>query len=652
VNKVATTTGEEQAAESPDTSEALPELPSGTIEASTKALRRRLSSDIDNIVLKALRKEPARRYASVEQFAEDIRRHLDGLPVNATKASWTYRAGKFVRRHKVGVGAAVLVTVAVLGGVGATVREARIAAANARRADRRFNDVRKLANSFLFEFHDAIEHLQGSTPARELVVKRALEYLDSLSQEAGTDATLRLELVNAYEKVGSVQGSPYRDNLGNVQGALQSFQKAAAILEQLVKASPQDQDLRSQLARDYGEIGDILDASGDLNAAMNSYRKGLDVLEAEQHPNMKAKIRAESMYDRYGLGLTESGDLVQAVENFQKSIALLDQLIQEDPSDRDNVRDKAIGNIHLGGCLKRMRRFPEALAANRLAYGLMQSLVVEGNHQSKRDVIVASDGVGEILQKTGDNRGALAIWSKMLAEDRVEKDADPSNALSRRDVYQDYAKVALAQSALGDLKEALANQRQSVGLNESEMTKGAAGGMARKDLEGEYFQLGEILSKAKRESEALGYFEKAKAVAAALSKENPKDVEVRGDLAEIGMDLGAAEFATGKESAALGEYREALAVAEPVAAASPANADWQVLLARLDQKRGEYYGRRAQKDRQGTKGGKDREEALRSYKKSLDLWNRLKAQNALGADYARTPDEVAREIAQCQSTTP
>jgi hypothetical protein len=99
VNKTATTTGEAQGVENRATSETGPEQPSGTIEASTSALRRRLSGDIDNIALKALRKEPGRRYASIEQFAEDIRRHLDGLPVNATKASWRYRAGKFVRRH-------------------------------------------------------------------------------------------------------------------------------------------------------------------------------------------------------------------------------------------------------------------------------------------------------------------------------------------------------------------------------------------------------------------------------------------------------------------------------------------------------------------------------------------------------------------------
>jgi non-specific serine/threonine protein kinase/serine/threonine-protein kinase len=147
-----------------------------------------LAGDLDNIVLKAVRKEPQRRYASVEQFSEDIRRHLEKLPVTARKDSWSYRAGKFVRRHKMGMAAAALVVLAVLGGVAATIREAHIAQAERQRAEKRFNDVRKLANSFLFEFHDAIQNLPGSTPARELVVKRALEYLDGLAKEAGDDA--------------------------------------------------------------------------------------------------------------------------------------------------------------------------------------------------------------------------------------------------------------------------------------------------------------------------------------------------------------------------------------------------------------------------------------------------------------------------------
>src|SRR5205085_1815355 len=111
---------------------------------------------------------------------------------------------------------------ALVGGIVATTWQAR-------KAERRFNDIRKIANSFLFEFHDAIENLPGSTPARKLVVSKALEYLDKLAQEAGNDASLQRELAGAYEKVGDVQGNPYKANLGNSSGALESYRKALAI---------------------------------------------------------------------------------------------------------------------------------------------------------------------------------------------------------------------------------------------------------------------------------------------------------------------------------------------------------------------------------------------------------------------------------------
>jgi eukaryotic-like serine/threonine-protein kinase len=81
---------------------------------STIRLSRRLRGDLDTIVLMALRKEPARRYQSVEQLAEDIRRHLEGLPVRARRDSVRYRAGKFLRRNRASIAAAALAGVLVL----------------------------------------------------------------------------------------------------------------------------------------------------------------------------------------------------------------------------------------------------------------------------------------------------------------------------------------------------------------------------------------------------------------------------------------------------------------------------------------------------------------------------------------------------------
>ena len=113
-------------------------------------LRRLLAGDLDNIVAKALRKEPARRYPSVLALSEDLRRHCEGLPVSARKDTLGYRAGKFVRRNKAGVAAAALLMLAVLGGLVATARQARIA--------RQERDLARLAQGRALTAQKQAEH--------------------------------------------------------------------------------------------------------------------------------------------------------------------------------------------------------------------------------------------------------------------------------------------------------------------------------------------------------------------------------------------------------------------------------------------------------------------------------------------------------------
>jgi serine/threonine protein kinase/Tfp pilus assembly protein PilF len=91
-----------------------------------------LRGDLDNIVLMAMRKEPERRYSSVEQFAEDIRRHLEGLPVIARKDTFSYRASKFIRRNKLGVAAAAAIFLTLIAGIAATGWQAKVAARQAK----------------------------------------------------------------------------------------------------------------------------------------------------------------------------------------------------------------------------------------------------------------------------------------------------------------------------------------------------------------------------------------------------------------------------------------------------------------------------------------------------------------------------------------
>src|SRR5207244_10094738 len=121
-----------------------------------------------------------------------------------------------------------------------------------------FNDVRQLAHSVLFDYHDAIKNLPGATRVRERLVKDALVYLDSLAREGGGDPALERELAAAYERVGDVTGEAYGASLGDIAGALQSYEKALRVREALVATAPHDVQSRRDLGDIYGKIGNQL----------------------------------------------------------------------------------------------------------------------------------------------------------------------------------------------------------------------------------------------------------------------------------------------------------------------------------------------------------------------------------------------------------
>lgn len=191
--------------------------------------------ELESISAMALRKEPERRYASVEQFAEDIRRFLDGRPVLAFPDSFRYRATRWIKRHRTAAIAAAIAIVGLLGGLAVALYQAQVARAHAARAERRFGEVRKLAKAILFEHYDLIRELPGATKAKESMAKVSQEYLNSLAGEAD-DPQLILELANAYRRLAEVQGAPGAPNLGQTQPAIANFRKAIELLDRLPPA--------------------------------------------------------------------------------------------------------------------------------------------------------------------------------------------------------------------------------------------------------------------------------------------------------------------------------------------------------------------------------------------------------------------------------
>jgi len=447
-------------------------------EASAVKLRRRLTGDLDDIVLMSLRKEPLRRYPSVEQFAEDIRRHLDGLPVTARPDSWKYRAEKFVSRHKLGVAATVLVLATVLGGVAATVREARIAAVNERRAERRFNDVRKLANSLMFEIHDAIRDLPGSTSARRLLVTRALEYLDSLSEQSKGDVSLQKELASAYERVGDVLGYPYGANLGDSVGALRSYRKALAIRESLVGAgakggsqssaqgSAQDVQLQRDLGGNYIRVAQVQESTGNFAEALEALRKALPVVQRVDEGSTDPVLADQYAGTYYFTAIVQGrmGDSGAALEDYRRAAAIREPALQANPGNFTLRTHLAADYIGIGEYLAEKHDLRHATEMQVKATAILEDVsAARPQNASLREYL--AEGLNRLAtyrREQGDPSSALDTDRRAHQIFKELMVADPKDVLAKANFGFSNDGIALSLKALGKPDLAMKVFRESI----------------------------------------------------------------------------------------------------------------------------------------------------------------------------------------------
>ena len=305
-------------------------------------------------MLKALSKEPVRRYASVDQFAEDVRRHLAGLPVLARHDTLGYRTSKFVRRHRGAVTAAAAVFLALVAGMVGTAWQARVARAERARAEQRFDDLRSLANAFLFDVKSAIRDLAGSTPARQLVVQKGIEYLDKLAADAGDRADLRRELAAGYVRVGDVQGRPLNPNLGDTAGALASYQKSVELYESLGVSDASPADLRREAATALLRLSELLAASGDSDAAMQAVRRAVELqrdIATDTAASPAARRDLAVAYSRLGDMLAATGDTSEALEQHRLALSVMQALSATAPDDPANLRQLGVAHHKVGNVL-------------------------------------------------------------------------------------------------------------------------------------------------------------------------------------------------------------------------------------------------------------------------------------------------------------
>lgn len=526
-------------------------------DRSPEKLRRRLRGDLDTIVLHAMSKEPARRYGSVERFAEDIRRHLEGLPVTARRDSWSYRAGKFITRHKLGVAATALLVAAILGGVIATVREARIAAANQNRAERRFNDVRKLANSLMFEIHDAIRDLPGSTAARRLLVTRALEYLDSLNEQSRGDASLQKELASAYERVGDVLGYPYAANLGDKPGALQSYRKALAMRESLALADPNDKHLQQDIAGNYFRLAQVLETSGDFSGALTALRKILPITEKLATSN--DPVIADHLSGTYyftGVIQVETGNPAEALKNYQRAAALRDVALQANPGNFPLRTHLAADYAGMAKCMELTHDLPHAIEKQSEAVAILEE--VSKSHPENATVSeYLGEGVNRLATyeyEVADYRSAVETYRRAHQIFGGLLTADPKNPLAKTNFGFSDIGIARSMVHLGKANDALKILQESINTFDDLSPQGSGNRYVRSGLGNAYSALGEAYSALAIAPRASAQQKRAQWTKARSACETSQsfwnDKEKRGELesGERGESVGAARCVANSEA--------------------------------------------------------------------------------------------------------
>lgn len=230
---------------------------------------KRLDSDLEAILLKALRKEPQERYATVEQLAKDLRNYLDGQPVAARRGTWRYRAAKFVRRNQLALAASSLLAMTLIAGIIGIAWQRQ-------KTEARAEDLRQLSNSLLSELDDTIQQLPGTTHAQQVLVTRVLQHLDRMNADAQGDRATQLDLIDAYTRLATLQGSIYHQNIGDTQGAQMTVGKAVAIGKALTLSHPHDAAALRALANAQNVRGQILMGFAPIQESVATTQESID----------------------------------------------------------------------------------------------------------------------------------------------------------------------------------------------------------------------------------------------------------------------------------------------------------------------------------------------------------------------------------------
>lgn len=636
-------------------------LPSATARQSDAAaiadFACQLAGDLDNIVLMALQKDPARRYQSVEELTADLGRHLGGFPVRARAASVPYRFAKFMRRNRAAVAAVSILMLTLVGGIIATSWMAHIASMQRARAERRFDDMRALARSLVFELHDAIKDLPGATAARKLIIDRSLEYLDRLAQESSGDASLQRELASAFERLGNVQGQPTQANVGDASGALISYRRALALRKSVLEANSSGWQDKLALAQTYRLLGQGLWASADLAGAMESADMALRTtrqLAKESSSDVTVLTELERDYDllasvQGGNGASGNlGNANAALDSLRDALATAQKLAVMNPQNRKFQSDLAHYAVRAGDAFVNLGERTEAMRQYRVSLETLAKIRDRSNAYDERLLSIVFSKMGDAAVMDGQAREGLRSYQEQLTIATDLASADPQNQVAALDLAAAYANVGNASVRTGDAEAALAFLRKAETIAAREVNHDALNAVARMYLALISVLEGDAQGTGGHLTEALQLYRQASRIYQTASDLNQQDLESRGCLAGSSVKIAGILAKLGHPEDAAAAYEGALKIAQPLI--SQTNGVQEPLYALADALSGlgDLSAQQAVRTSSGARL-KYWRDAKAWYEQSASVWQRIHNPGALSPTGFSTqgPLYVTRRLAEC-----
>jgi non-specific serine/threonine protein kinase/serine/threonine-protein kinase len=509
-----------------------------------------IAPDLDAVVLMALRKDPARRYASAEHLADDLFRHLEHLPVQARRGAWGYRASRFLLRHRAAVAAAALANLALLAGLALAAYQTLEANRQRERAQQHLRDTRQLANVLILDVYQAISSLPGSTAARELVVRNARSYLQRAAGESAGDPSQRLEVAKGLRNVGDLLGRYGYANLGDARGAVDSYDAALALLGSgpqgaaLPQAAvPQEMAAlyQQEMAALYQRKGSTLSLLGQQPQADAALRQGLVLAAAvaRQRPaDVDAQMNLATLHGQHSEVLVLLGDLPAAAAELDIAVRMLEALAARAPGEPqvglslataymrrgeawlDRSKEAAAGERALGE-FRRSRQVLEQFAAVHPADTSL------ARHQAFNDHIL-----GETLLRLKQPRQAAEHFHRAVQAFTRLSDADPLDHQFRSDLVKAYSRLSTALDALGDLPASVAAARTAL-KHAGQLPDSALANTVVSFTQGQaYYALGQALehqaaqlppgAAARQRREACGWYRRSLPLVLAIRQQMPQ----------------------------------------------------------------------------------------------------------------------------------